>query len=74
MSGTPRKGPDKPPGHEPKTIRAAIIELLKVKSIITIVIIAIVSVLAVKGIEIPNVYVAISSSVVTYYFTRPKED
>ena len=59
--------------HEPKeelSLKRALIELLKVKTIVTLTITGVLSYLAVKG-DIPtDTFMAIAGSIVTYYFTR----
>ena len=53
-----------------ETLTQAIIELLKVRTLITLAIIGVMSYLAIiESIE-PETFMAIASAVVTYYFTR----
>ena len=55
---------------EEVSLKKALIELLKVKTIITLAIIGVMSYLAVKGSIATDTFMAIAGSVVTYYFTR----
>ena len=48
----------------------ALVELLKVKTIITLAIIGVMSYLAVTGDIATDTFMAVAGSVVTYYFTR----
>jgi Na+-transporting NADH:ubiquinone oxidoreductase subunit NqrD len=66
----------KPPGRRSKpaaqrcTVKDAFIELLKVKSVITLMIIGVMSVLAYNRYIQPETFMTVASAVVTYYFTR----
>ena len=51
----------------------ALIELLKVKTLITLAIIGVMSYLAMTGAIAPETFMTVGSAVVTYYFTR-RED
>jgi Na+-transporting NADH:ubiquinone oxidoreductase subunit NqrD len=48
----------------------AFVELLKVRTLITLAIIGVMSYLAVNESIKPETYMAVASAVVTYYFTR----
>ena len=63
----------KTPQHK-ETLRGAFIELLKVRTIITLIIVSTVSYLAIREKIATEAYMAIGSAVVTYYFTRNKSD
>ena len=58
------------PQDEPPSLKRAIIELLKVKTIVTLAIIGVMSYLAVQGSIATDTFMAVAGSVVTYYFTR----
>jgi Na+-transporting NADH:ubiquinone oxidoreductase subunit NqrD len=66
----PRK---RPPTKHKETLAHAIIELLKVRTLITLAIIGVMSVLAIKGDIEPATFMTVASAVVTYYFTRREE-
>jgi uncharacterized membrane protein len=73
--------PDKEPIKEPvkesrkeQTIKQAIIELLRVKSIITLMVIgSMVYLVALEFID-PATFMTLAGSVITYYFTRKEPD
>ena len=69
--GTPPKKPRRP--SDKYTIRDAFIELLKVRSIITLMIIGVMSALAYQEFIKPETFMTVASAVITYYFTR-RED
>ena len=69
---TKLKRPRKP-RNENYTVKDAVIELLKIRSLITIAIIGVMSFLAVKEVIAPETFMTVASAVITYYFTR-KED
>ena len=73
MSNQP-PGPPKRPRAPPRkfTVMDALIELLKVRSIITIIIIGTVSYLTAKEIQISEGYMALGGAVVTYFFMHKK--
>gem|GEM_PF-3544276 len=71
MSGTT---PPKKPRSSKYTIRDALIELLKVRSIITLMIIGVMSVLAYRHFIAPETFMTVASAVITYYFTRREDD
>lgn len=54
-------------------MKKAIINLLKVKTIISFVVIGIISYLAVIGSIESESYMVIASAIITYYFTRKEE-
>jgi len=58
------------PNDQRPSLKKALIELLKVKTIITLAIIGVMSYLAVQGSIATDTFMAIAGSVVTYYFTR----
>jgi len=53
-----------------ETLLLNIANLLKIKSIMTLIVIGTISYLTVKGLDIPPEYAAIGSSIVTYFFTK----
>ena len=53
-----------------ETLAHALIELLKVKTLITLAIIGVMSYLATTGAIAPETFMTVASAVVTYYFTR----
>jgi hypothetical protein len=71
----PSRPPDKhkKPNCRKETLFGAFIELLKVKTIITLIIITVMSHLALTGIIAPETFMTVAGAVVTYYFTR-RED
>lgn len=56
-----------------ETLLTNIANLLKIKSIITLVIIATISFLVIRGTEIPPEYAAFAGSIITYFFTKPEK-
>ena len=57
-------------GKNKETLAQAFIELLKVKTLITLAIIGVMSYLAMMGDIAPETFMTVASAVVTYYFTR----
>lgn len=51
-------------------MKNAFIELLKVKSILSLIVISVTSYLAVVGLVDPATWMGMATAIVTYYFTR----
>ena len=62
----------KPSVHHKETLTQALIDLLKVKTLITLAIIGVMSYLAIIEAITPETFMTVASAVVTYYFTRQK--
>ena len=60
----------KPNVHHKETLTQAFIELLKVRTLITLAIIGVMSYLAIIEAIAPETFMTVASAVVTYYFTR----
>jgi len=73
MSGEPRKTTKPATKKQERPIVSAFVELLKVRSIITIVIIGVMSYLAVEQIIDAATFMTLAGAVVTYYFNRKEQ-
>jgi hypothetical protein len=81
MSAPGETPPTATPPHKPRKKRSsnkdavalAFIELLKVRSIITFMVIGVMSYLSIIEAIGPETFMTVASAVITYYFTR-KED
>jgi hypothetical protein len=82
MSTAPGEKPEKPtrpprkrpPNKHKETLAGALIELLKVKTLITLAIIGVMSYLAIIEAIEPATFMTVASAVVTYYFTRREKE
>ena len=75
MSAPSRKEPPgrrqrNPPGGVWSKVADAIVDLLKVRSIVTIIVISVMSVMAIREAIDPGAFLAVAGSIIAYYFTR----
>jgi hypothetical protein len=71
---TPKPPRHKKPGPHKETLRQALIELLKIKTLVTMAIIGVMSYLAIIEAIVPETFMTVASAVVTYYFTRKERE